>query len=563
VAEPTIHAQLHLDELLAELQSRLQAVLSARDRLHRLLDAVVAVAGALDLKTVLQRIVETATGLVDAQYGALGVLGDGDELAEFVTVGIDDETLAKIGAYPKGHGILGVLIKDPKPLRLRDIAAHPLSYGFPPNHPPMHSFLGVPVRIRDEVFGNLYLTEKRGGGDFDDDDENVVVALAAAAGVAIENARLYEETRRRERWLRALSEVTTELLSGAEPDDVLRLIAERARGLADADLGAIALPLGDALAIEVADGAFAQSLLGLRLELDASLVGAVYEEGQTLNVQDLRDEPRAASGHLVRANIAAAMFVPLRSANTTLGVLYVANERGRPAFTPAHQETLEGFAVQATLALELARQRRDTEQLNVYKDRDRIARDLHDLVIQRLFATGMQLESSMRYMTRPEAVEYVQQAVDDLDKTIKEIRSTIYALQRPERGASRSLRARIVDVVDDYAEVLGFTPNLRLEGLIDTRVSGTIGENLLAVLREALSNAARHAKASRVDVTIAVDDTSATATISDDGIGLPADGRRSGLANLQARAEGLDGRFSATNAPEGGTEIVWRVPLDE
>jgi signal transduction histidine kinase len=184
-------------------------------------------------------------------------------------------------------------------------------------------------------------------------------------------------------------------------------------------------------------------------------------------------------------------------------------------------------------------------------------------VIQRLFATGMQLEGSMRYMDRPEAAEHVQQAVDDLDQTIKEIRSTIYALQRPERSTSRSLRARIVDLIDDYSDVLGFTPSLRLEGLIDTRISSTIGENLLAVLREALSNSARHAKASRVDVTIAVDDTTVTATISDDGVGLPAGGRRSGLANLQARAEGLDGRFSATNAPEGGTEIVWHVPLDD
>jgi signal transduction histidine kinase len=175
----------------------------------------------------------------------------------------------------------------------------------------------------------------------------------------------------------------------------------------------------------------------------------------------------------------------------------------------------------------------------------------------------MHLEGSMRFMTRPEAIEHVQQAVDDLDQTIKEIRSTIYALQRPERGTSRSLRARIVDLIDDYTEVLGFTAGLRLEGLVDTRISSTIGENLLAVLREALSNTARHAKASRIDITIAVDDTTVTATVSDDGIGLPADGRRSGLANLQARAEGLDGRFSATRAPEGGTEIVWQVPLDD
>jgi signal transduction histidine kinase len=563
VAKPPLRTQLHLDELLVEVQSRLQAVLTTRDRLHGLLDAVVAVGSALDLQTVLQRIVEAAAKLVDARYAALGVIGDGDTLAQFVTVGIDKETVAKIGPLPRGHGILGVLIKDPKPLRLHDLAEHPLSYGFPPNHPPMRSFLGVPLRVRDEVFGNLYLTEKVGDQDFDEEDESVVIALAAAAGVAIENARLYEETRRRERWLRASAEVTTALLSGAEPDDVLRLVAERASGLATADVAAIALPLGDSLAVEVAYGDFAEAIIGLRLDKRDSLVGAVYREGESLNVRSLREEPRAAAGHLVRADIEAAMFVPLRAAGKTLGVLYVANRSGGPVFAAAHQEMLEGFAGQATLALELARQRRETEQLSLFKDRDRIARDLHDLVIQRLFATGMQLESSMRYMTRPEASEHVQHAVDDLDKTIKEIRSTIYALQRPERAESRSLRARIVGLIDEYADLLGFTPALRLEGLVDTRISTSIGENLLAVLREALSNTARHAKASRADVTVAVDETAVTVTVADDGVGLPEGGRRSGLANLQARATGLGGEFTAMTAPEGGAELTWRVPLDD
>jgi signal transduction histidine kinase len=537
--------------------------LRTQPHLDELLNAVVAIGSDLDLQTVLHRIVEAATQLVDARYGALGVIGEGASLAEFVTVGIDEESVTRIGPFPEGHGILGVLIKDPKPLRLHDLADHPLSYGFPPNHPTMRSFLGVPVRIRGEVFGNLYLTEKAGGGDFDEEDESIVLALAAAAGVAIENARLFEETHRRERWLRASAEVTTALLSGAEPDDVLRLIAERARGLATADLAAIALPLGDSLAIEVADGEFADILTGRRVDRDASLVGAVYRDGETLSIADLRTDTRAATGHLIRVDIEAAMFVPLRSAGTTLGVLYVGNRIGGRAFAAAEQEMLEGFAGQATLALELARQRRETEQLSLFRDRDRIARDLHDLVIQRLFATGMQLESSMRYMTRPEASTYVQHAVDDLDKTIKEIRSTIYALQRPDRSGARSLRARIVELIEEYSAALGFSPGLRLEGLVDTRISATIGENLLVVVREALSNTARHAKAVHVDVTIAVDNTSVTATVADDGIGLPVGGCRSGLANLQARAEGLDGVFNAVTAPEGGTEITWRVPLDD
>lgn len=532
-------------------------------RVQGLLDAVFLIGSNLDLHTVLRRIVEAAAQLVNARYAALGVLGPGETLADFVTVGMDEALTKSIGGFPQAHGVLGVLIKDPRPLRLHNIADHPLSYGFPPNHPPMRSFLGVPLRVRDEVFGNLYLTEKADGADFDEQDESIVLTLAAAAGVAIENARLYEQTRRRERWLQASAEVTTALLSGDEPDDVLRLVARCARDLAAADVALIALPLGDSLAIEVAEGEFAADMLGMRVDKNASLVGAVYLAGRSLSVPDLRTDARAAAGHLIRANIEAAMFVPLRAADTTLGVLYVANRRGGRAFNDAEQAMLEGFAAQATIALELARKQRETEKLSLFRDRDRIARDLHDLVIQRLFATGMQLESSLRYMTRPEAVENVQQAVDDLDKTIKEIRSTIYALQRPEHSAARSLRARIVELLEEYATPLGFTPGLRLEGLVDTHVPATVGENIVAVVRESLSNVARHAHAGRADVAVLVENDEVTVSITDDGVGLPADGHRSGLANLQARAAALGGRFNAAASPRGGTQLCWQVPLPE
>ncbi len=528
-----------------------------------LLDAVLAVGSDLDLPTVLQRIVEAAVKLVDARYGALGVIGDGEVLSQFITVGIDDDTIKEIGPFPRGHGILGVLIKDPQPLRLHRLADHPASYGFPAHHPPMSTFLGVPIRIRDEVFGNLYLTNKADAADFDENDQSVVQALAAAAGVAIANARLFDEAQRRQRWFAASAEVTTSLLSGTEPDEVLQLVAERARELAGADISAIALPIGDDLAIEVAHGEFAHAIIGQRVALDESLVGLVFQTGEAFSVADLLTDPRAAAAHQVGGELGPAIFVPLRAADHTRGVLYVAKREGADAFRPTDQPMLEGFAAQASLALELARQRRETEQLSLFRDRDRIARDLHDLVIQRLFATGMQLESSMRYMTTPEAGDYVQNAVDDLDKTIKEIRSTIYALQRDDRSGGRSLRGRIVALIEEYSGALDFTPALRLEGLVDTRVSARIAENLLAVIREALSNAARHAKAAHVDVVVSVDETHATATITDDGIGLVADARRSGLANLEHRATELGGEFSAEAAPEGGTEITWRVPLDD
>lgn len=560
---PHLRTHLHLDELLSELQAQLQAVIGTRDRVHALLDAVLAIGTDLDLQTVLHRIVEAAAKLVDARYGALGVLDEVHLLSQFLTVGIDEETAARIGPLPRGGGILGLLIDDPRPLRLHDIGEHPATFGFPAHHPPMKTFLGVPIRVRDEVFGNLYLTEKRGGGDFDDEDESVVLALATAAGVAIENARLYDDVRQRERRLRASSEVTTALLSGAESDVVLRLVAERARSLAEADFAAIVLPLGDSLVIEVADGDAAERLTGKRIDPQASLIGDAFRAGATVAIDDIHQSPHWPNNSEALDEFGPVIIVPLVAGDARHGVLWVGNLIGGRRFQDAHQAGLEAFADQAALGLELARKRRETEQLSLFRDRDRIARDLHDTVIQRLFATGMQLESSMRYMSGPEASDRVQGAVSDLDKTIKEIRSTIYSLQRSDRSPSSSLRARIVELIEELTPALGLTPTLRLEGLVDTRVSRDVAQNLLPVLREALSNTARHAKANHADVSVVVDDDWVTLTVSDDGVGLAAGGRRSGLANLEARAGSLGGTFLAHSAPEGGTELVWRVPVGD
>jgi signal transduction histidine kinase len=558
-----LRTQLHLDELLSELQARLQTVIGTRDRVHSLLDAVLAIGTGLDLQSVLHKIIEAAVKLVDARYGALGVIDEANLLSEFLTVGIDAETAAQIGPLPRGGGILGLLIEQPHALRLHDLTQHPASFGFPANHPPMKSFLGVPIRVRDEVFGNLYLTEKSGGGDFDDEDENVVLALAAAAGVAIENARLYDDVRHRERWLGASSAVTTALLSGTEPDEVLQLVAARARDLAAADVAAIVLPLAQTLVVEVADGEPAPRVTGVRIDPANSLIGDVYGGASSMAIDDVSADPRWAGESPALAEFGSVIVVPLVAAGARRGVLWVGNLRGGRRFAVAQQAMLEAFADQAALGLELSRQRRETEQLSLFRDRDRIARDLHDTVIQRLFATGMQLESSMRYMTNPEAGDRVQAAVSDLDKTIKEIRSTIYALQRSDRSPSTSLRARIVELIEELTPTLGFTPALRLEGLVDTRVSTQVADNLLPVMREALSNVARHAKAGRGDVSVVVDDRWVTMTVSDDGIGLPEDGRRSGLANLEVRARSLGGEFLAHLAPEGGTELRWRVPLGD
>ena len=548
--------QLRLDDLLDELQHRLSDVRSTRDRVGALLEAVLAVGSDLDLQTVLRRITEAASTLAGARYAALGVIGDDARLSQFVTVGISDEERARLGSPPSGHGILGILIRDPQPLRLDDLASNPAAYGFPPGHPPMTTFLGVPIRVRDQVFGNLYLTEKQGGGSFDEEDEAVVLALAAAAGVAIENARLYETARRRSSWLRANADISTRLLAGADPEEVLALVAAHARDLCRADTCFLALPAGaDRLVVEVAEGADADAVRGRVLSLDASPCGEVFASGTARLL--LGADASRVSG----TTVDSALLVPLGSEGAARGVVVVTTAPGTEHVLSTAVDELSAFSAQATLALEVAERRRDAERLVVYEDRDRIARDLHDLVIQRLFATGMQLESVARFVDRPEAAARVRRAVDDLDTTIREIRSTIYALTTEPADASTSLRSRVFEVVDAGTEQLGHTPAVRLAGLVDTSVPPTVAEHLLAVLREALSNAARHAASSRVEVVLDVGDE-VRLTVRDDGRGLPPDvQRRSGLANLEARAAEVGGTFTAVPAPGGGTELTWTAAL--
>ncbi|WP_405148273.1 GAF domain-containing protein [Sphaerisporangium sp. NBC_01403] len=551
---------MRLDDLLSELRTRLEAVLATRDRVHGLLDAVVSVGSDLDLETVLHRIVETAATLVDASYGALGVIGDENTLVQFVPVGLSEEEIARIEHWPHGLGLLGLLIKEPQTLRLTHISQHPESYGFPPGHPPMGSFLGVPVRVRNEVFGNLYLTEKRGGGEFDDEDEAIVVALATAAGVAIENARLYEETRRRESWLEASSEITTRLLSGAEPREVLALMARRAREMANADVVALLLP-GDevgTLRLLLEDGQDEKQYT--TEEVAGSLAGRAFVTGEPLMVESpAESDVLIAFAQSVPVGPVAA--VPFGAPGVVRGVLSLAKRPGRSPYSHAELRTLHAFAGQAAVALELAETRRDAERLGLLEDRDRIAKDLHDVVIQRLFAVAMTLMSAVRLVERPEASTRLQNAIDELDGTIRQIRSTIFALQTPSQPGTPSLRAQIVDVVEAARGHLGFMPGLSMEGQLDNGVSPEIAEQVPAVLREALSNVVRHAKASRADVTTRVHEGWLTMVVEDNGVGVPAEGRRSGLRNLEERASRLGGSFQVTSPPTGGTHLEWRVPL--
>ncbi|MHB9755340.1 sensor histidine kinase [Streptomyces sp. BYX5S] len=556
---------LRLDTLLDELQEQVARVRSTQNRVHSLLDAVLAIGSDLDLNVVLRRIVASATQVVDCRYGALGVLGEEGGIEQFITVGVDDRTIARIGHYPRGEGILGLLIREPHSLRLAVLSDHPDSVGFPSGHPPMTTFLGTPVQVRDRVFGNLYLTEKSGGRPFDAEDEAILRTLGAAAGVAIDNARLYDDARRRERWLAASSELTRTLLSGADPAEVLRTFTATVRELAEADLVTLAVPVGGTgdLVVEAAHGVAAERLHGLMLPAGTSLAAKVYSSGETLVSAALSEDPRAVWADAGGPRLGPAFLLPLGARERVRGVLQIANLPGRQPFPEAAIGMISGFAGHAALALEIAEHRREAEQLLVLNDRDRIARDLHDLAIQRLFASGMSLQSVVnRLDDRPEVAQRVRRVVEDLDDTIKVVRSTIYALRESDPSETPGLRARLVAEVGRSAEPLGFTPALRMSGLLDTGVPEEHAQHLLAVLREALANVARHAGATAVDISADATRDRLRLVVTDNGRGMsPTATRRSGLANMRSRAQGLGGTFTQTPGDPRGTVVEWSAPL--
>ncbi len=558
-AAPSLHlsplSRVRLDELLRELLDRVGEVAASRERLRALLDAVVGIGTDLDLHSTLDRIVRAACRLADAQYGALGVIGPDRTLVEFITTGIDVQTRARIGDLPRGHGVLGLLIEDPRPIRLPDIGGHPRAYGFPANHPPMRSFLGVPVRIRDQVFGNLYLAEKRGGGQFTDDDEELMIALSVAAGAAIENARLYAQMRRRQRWLEAAAEITSVLLGEVNRTEALRLVATRAREVAEAEL-ALVLTYDegtDALTVEVAAGEAPAELTGATVPGARGEFRSVLTERSIAVVEDLGK----ATAWPVPLATGTALLVPLAASGETLGALVVAYRRGSIVFAEDPDVALvETFAGQAALALERARSQEEREMLAILGDRERIARDLHDVVIQRLFAAGMQLQAATQ-QARPEVRGRIEKVVDDLDTTIRDIRGAIFELRSP---TGDSLRGQVRTVVEEARAPLGFRPHLTIDGPVDSAVPEAVRPAVLAVLREALSNVARHAGAASVEVGLSVGDGRLTLSVTDDGVGLGAGTGMGGLLNMRHRAHELGGEFRAEPGRPMGTVVTWSVP---
>ncbi|MEV0090566.1 GAF domain-containing protein [Streptomyces sp. NPDC050738] len=542
-------------------------------RVPQLLEAMRSVGTGLELHSTLDRICETAAELADARYAAIGVVDEESTgLSDFVTYGVTAEQAAAIGRRPDGHkGLLGALIHEPDSVRLADLTTDPRSAGFPAGHPPMRTFLGVPIRVQGEIFGNLYLAEKNGGGEFNDYDLHMVRVLATEAGIAIGNARLYEAARQRERWIDGSVAVTTALLAGGDADDALAVVAEQARHLAASDAGLVLLPAASeegGLEIVAISSDHPRDALGVIIPQDSPVVGKLLA-GEAVFVDDAATDPRMVTSLAERYG--PSMMLPLHSGGRVLGALATPRVRGGRPFTEAERTLATQFASQAALALMMAEAQRDRERLAVFEDRDRIARDLHDLVIQRLFATGMMLESAQRRSMVPEVQTGVGKAVDELDVTIQEIRTAIFALQQGPAEAPSGLRTRVLREINMAAVPLGFKPAHRFLGAVDTMVDELTGKNLIAALREALSNAFRHAEASRievvVDATAHLEDgrDAVRLSVCDDGVGIPEGGRRSGLRNLNRRAESLGGSSWHGPGLEGGrgpgATVVWEVPL--
>ena len=525
--------------------------------------AVTAAASGGHLEATLHDIVHAAVRHVDATYGALGVLtNDGRRLDRFVIAGMDEHDLERIGRLPDGLGLLGVLVDDPRVLNLADLNTHPAAVGLPPGHPPMRSFLGVPVRVGDDSFGNLYLTEKRNGDIFTDADVEIAQALAAVAGLAIGNARLVERTEVRDRWRQAGTDMTLDLLSGGSPDEVLRSVATRVTVLASADLCAVLAPSlvdDESLTIVAAEGEAAADMEGVRIPLQGTYIGSTHQAGGFRMIDDISTMPvvgrRAATVVELTAGYGPAMVAPVGSPPDR-DLVVVMRTSGREPFSHDELQMFSTFVSRASAVLELSRAQQRERQLRLQADRDRIARDLHDHVVQRIFATALSLDRLSRSLApdEPEAAARLSASVDELDSTISEIRTAIFELQQDDGPEPSTVRRQLSDVVRQATEGHVLQRDVRFRGPVD-QLPRDLTPDLVAVVRELVTNVVRHADAHRVTVTVTAGEE-IRVTVTDDGCGLPPVTVRSGLANLADRAERRGGRFSIRTGASG-TEVCW------
>ncbi|QLY28603.1 GAF domain-containing sensor histidine kinase [Nocardia huaxiensis] len=555
-------SQLRLRELLTEVKDRVEQIIDARDRMDGLVEAMLTVTSGLDLDQTLRTIVHTAITLVDARYGALGVRGHDAQLTQFIYEGIDEHTRTLIGDLPQGHGVLGLLFSQPKPIRLLNLADHPSSVGFPPNHPPMGTFLGVPVRIRNEIFGNLYLTEKAGGLPFNEDDEVIVQALAAAAGTAIDNARLYEASRTRQAWIEATRDIATEFLAGTDADAVLAQVVSHARSLTDSDRAFLALtddretPAEEIPELEIVqwsgpgDGPAQPTV-----RTTATAIGRAFTERTPIRFETAHEvdlgKPIDDPG--------PTLILPLHAQDLTFGVLVMVRTMDSPPYTDETLELAAAFTDQAAVAIQLAETQRRMRELDVLTDRDRIARDLHDHVIQRLFAAGLSLQGTVARARTPEVRQRLSKVIDDLQDVVQEIRTSIFDLHGGNNSSTR-LRQRLEQAIKRHTEDTEILTSLRISGPLSV-VKPELADHSEAVVQEAVSNAVRHSGAGSLTVDVEVADD-LTITVSDDGCGIPDDITASGLNNLSRRAEESGGTMALLrNTDNTGTRLRWSVPL--
>lgn len=550
---------------LRRIHDQLDELAADRDQLGSLLQLAIEISSDLELDPTLHRIIRAALTLTGARYGAIGVWGPDDMLTSFVHEGMDPRVVERIGHLPVGKGLLGALRERTDLLRLENLSEHASSAGFPDGHPPMCSFLGMPIRIRGEPFGSLYMADDRPGHTFTAADEMTARALASVAAVAIDNARLFDQMRVSASWTEASREITAAVLSDEHPHLLrpLQLVAERALALTDAEQAIVLIPEDEgesdddvqALVIAAAVGRHADDVLGQRIPIDGSTTGAVFRCGEPMITETFRRPIEAFTD----AGERPAIVAPLRAENRTLGVIAVARNAAAPHFDASYLDLVSDFASHAAIALTIARARHDTAELSVLSDRERIAHDLHDQVIQRVFAVGMDLQGVIARMRNPALVQRLSRSVDELQSVITDIRATIFDLHSPP-GAKDGFASRIHTVFEHLTENRDVAAALNLSGPLSI-VTSTLAEHAEAVFTEALSNAIRHSGAAEIIASIAVGDE-LSVVVTDNGIGIPPENQRSsGLRNLARRAESANGRFIVTARPTGGTQLTWSAPL--
>jgi signal transduction histidine kinase len=530
-----------------------------RDHRDLLLEAGLALSSERSLPAILQRIVELATRLTGARYGALGVLGPDGGISRFVYTGITPEQHQAIGHLPVGKGILGALIEDARPLRLRDLRSDPRAAGFPPNHPPMRSFLGAPVMARGQVFGNLYLTEKQGAAEFDAADEQALVILASQAGVAVENAHLNEELQARVQRLDALHAISTAIVGGDDTDAVTGLVARHARALLHADLASVAVPTGDRehLQVRTADGIHAGDVLGEVFPATGSVSGDVIATGRVIALPDAAIDDRVAQPIVRSGMFGPALFVPLAARGEPFGTLLLARRRGGRPFEAGEVRLAEVFAGQAAVVVEQARLQRQVHRLQLLEDRERIARELHDGTVQSLFTVGLGLQGTASLVGEKEVAGRIHAAVEELDRVIRDLRGYIFGLE-PGVLADRQLGQALEEMATEFQHRTGVVTVTEIDPDAAAALAADAAD-VVQLVREALSNVSRHAGAATCRVSLYAEEGGAVwLEVDDDGRGFDLEAARGagrGLGNLRGRAARLGGRAEVVSRPGEGTTV--------